>query len=169
MAKRPLAGLLRRAAGGCHQAQRRRGDGGGVIARGAHHGLVAVGKVDERKAAMAQGDAAFGVDILAFAVGPAMGHDVAHGFQCGQACIISLRKIRVIPHMVRHPSIVYKGKVHHNEWADGGTPPAKSADFPTSPRHARRLRGACYTAGKGSLARKERLRWSAERLRERIA
>ena len=44
--------LLGRAARGAVKAQRRRGDDGGVVARGAHHGLVAVGKVDERKTAM---------------------------------------------------------------------------------------------------------------------
>ena len=44
--------LLGRAAWGAVKAQRRRGDDGGVVARGAHHGLVAVGKIDERKTAM---------------------------------------------------------------------------------------------------------------------
>ena len=45
--------LLGRAARGAVKVQRRRGDDGGVVARGAHHGLVAVGKVDEREAAVA--------------------------------------------------------------------------------------------------------------------
>ena len=161
----PLGGsLLGRAARGAIKAQRRRGDDGGVVARGAHHGLVAVGKVDERKTAMAQGDAAFGVDVLAFAVGPAMGHDVAHGFQCGQACIISLRESADTAHGEASLQSYIKVRFIITNGADGGTPPAKSADFPTSPRRARRrLCGACYTAGKESLARKGRLRWSAER------
>ena len=134
-----------------------------MVARGAHHGLVAVGKVDERKTAMAQGDAAFGVDVLTFAVGPAMGHDVAHGFQGGQACIISLRKSADTAHGEASLQSYIKVRFIITNGADGGTPPAKSADFPTpgAGREGVRL-GACYTAGKESLVRKGRLRLSAD-------
>ena len=94
------------------------------------------------------------VDVLAFAVGPAMGHDVAHGFQCGQACIISLRESADTAHGEASLQSYKKVRFIITNGADGGTPPAKSADFPTSPRGARRrLCDACYTAGKESLAR----------------
>ena len=59
------------------------GDGRVVFACRANHGLVAVRQVDEREAAVPERDAAFRVEILALAVGPAMGHDVAHGLERG--------------------------------------------------------------------------------------
>ena len=110
------SGLFERAARGAIEMQRRRRDGGGVLARGAHHRLVAVRKVDERQAAVSKRNTAFRVDVLAFAVGPAMGHDVAHGFQGRQAGFGCLRESADTAHGEASLQS-YIGIAHHNESA----------------------------------------------------
>ena len=75
-------GRLRARAGRAVGHERGGGDGGGMIAGRAHHGLVAALEVDEREPPVPERDAV--VYVLPLAVRAAMRHDVAHGLQDGQ-------------------------------------------------------------------------------------
>ena len=76
----------------------RRGGRGVLVGACAHHGLVSVFEIDKREAAVSERYAA--IEILAFAVGAAMGHDVAHCLQGESIAFVSAGKAADAAHVV---------------------------------------------------------------------